>query len=146
MSGCQFGHAKTLIVSQHEQGACCDEKHWHFLQKGHLYHCDTPLTLVPDSVPRTYKPLTASDQEFCGLRTCETDAREWETDCEVSICTAARNLIAKTVSWPEGFTDDDVEILRAQKSCCFELVGAPCCHDPKLPDCPEEGEEKKEAA
>ena len=139
MSDCQFGHAKTLIVSQHEQGACCDRKAYHLLQKGHDYKDDTPLTIVEGAVPRTYMPLTASDQDFCGLFTCGVDATEWEEDCVQAICVEAKSLIAKTVCWPEGFTDDDVEIIRAQKDCCFELIGAPCCHEPALPECdPEE--------
>lgn len=145
---CVFGHEKTLIITQHEQGACCDEKHYHMLKPDGVYKSDTPLTIVEGAVPRQYKKLTSSDQPFCGLRTCETDTTDWDGPCEVSICTKARNLIAKTVCWPEGFTDDDVEIIRAQKDCCFELIGAPCCHEPALPDCveaPTEEAPKKES-
>ena len=137
MSNCNFGHAKVPVLQESTQGACCDEKHYHTLQKGHNYVRNMPLTIVPGAVPRTYMPLTASDQEFCGLRTCELDLTEAEEDCIGSVCTKARNLIAQTVAWPDGFTDDDVEILRAQKNCCFEIVGAPCCHDPELPGCDE---------
>lgn len=139
---CNFGHARTDIVLQSSQGACCDRKAYHYLEKRHMYKSDTPLALVAGAVPRTYKPWAPGD-DFCGLRTCETDATEWDQDCEVSICVEAKNLIAKTVCWPEGTTDDDVEAIRANKDCCFELIGAPCCHDPKLPDCEEATEGAK---
>lgn len=141
MSDCYFGHAKTLIVSQHEQGACCDRKAYHHLKKDGVYEDDTPLTIVDGAVPRQYEKLTSSDQPFCGLLTCGVDTTDWqEESCVQSICVEAKSLIAKTVTWPEGFTDDDVEIIRAQKDCCFELIGAPCCHEPALPACdPAEG-------
>ena len=141
MGDCNFGHAKIPLLQESAQGACCDEKHYHDLKPDGVYKSNTPLTIVEGAVPRQYMKLTSSDQEFCGLRTCEIDTTDWEVPCQVSICTKARNLIAQTVCWPDGFTDEDVEILRAQKSCCFEIIAAPCCHDPELPGCEAPAEE-----
>ena len=100
-------------------------------------------------------------QELCGLRTCGLNLTEVEEDCVGTVCTMARNLIAQTIAWPGttldendepvlqggmvAFTNDDVEKVRANPKCCFEIVGAPCCHDPELPGCEEAATEEVKA-
>jgi len=156
MGDCNFGHAKVPVFTESMQGACCDPdgKKYHNLQKGWNYVANMPLTIIDGSVPRTYKPQENSAEPFCGFRSCALDLTEAEEDCKASVCTKARDLITQTIAWPgtlgnplQGgmvkFTNDDVEIVRANPKCCFEMDGAPCCEDPELPGCEEATEEGK---
>lgn len=133
---CNFGHATTAILTQVGQGACCDNKAYYPLEKGHLYPDDSPLT--HDGAK--YLPLTAPDQAFCGFVTCEIDAREWEQDCEASICVESNSLIPSTIKWPEGWGAEEVKQVIYNKKCCFTFRAEPDCCPPELPECTPEKE------
>ena len=136
---CIFGHAKTAILSQVGQGACCDDSAYYPLQKGHLYLDDSPLTHVNG----VYVPLTDPKEAFCGFVTCETDARDWDEDCESKICIESRNLIPETIKWPKGWGPDEVKQVMYNKKCCFTFRATPDCCPPEQPElCPDEPTEE----
>ena len=132
MTDCMLpGHAQTAIVTQHEQGPCCDPngKAYYPLQKGHMYLEGTPLQKV-DGV---YQPMTDPAQEMCGFRPCDLDATEWTVDCEATICKQSHDLIPSTVAWPKEWGEAEIKTAIGNACCCFTFRAVPDCCPPDHP-------------